>query len=210
MVALRGSTESVCVIGSFLISQWALGRDPSVRNNLVICLTYDFYVSLSPDLKDLRATGLACVAYYCFDLRDLAKKNCSGLLCSLLEKLSAHSSACYEILGLLHVLDSCCWHAKANETRLTQCLNNVVSFPGRSTTYIRVFVGALDEPNFSGIATTGRRCISCRGMDTWRLSDCYSNTAPTCARNDEGRTPASGKGHKAVVELLSGCAASNA
>ena len=38
---------------------------PSVRNNLVICLTYDFYVSLSPVLKDLRATGLACVAYYC-------------------------------------------------------------------------------------------------------------------------------------------------
>ena len=155
--------------------------------------------------------GLCCLLL--LDLRDLrvAKQNCSGLLCSLLEQLSAHSRGVLRDPRTLalHILDLCCWHAKANETRLTQCLNNVVSFPGRSTTYIRVFVSALDEPNFSGIPTTGRRCISCRGMDTWRLFDCYSNTAPTCARNDEGRTPASGKGHKAVVELLSGCAASN-
>ena len=80
---------------------------------MVICLTYYLYVFISPDVKDLRAAGLACATYYCFDLRDLPKQNCSGLLCLLLEQLCAHSSACYEILGLLHVLDSCCWQAKS-------------------------------------------------------------------------------------------------
>jgi hypothetical protein len=51
----------------------------------------------------MHAAGLATMAYYYFDFRDVKKQHRYGLLSSLLYQLSAESDSCYEILSQLYV-----------------------------------------------------------------------------------------------------------
>jgi hypothetical protein len=96
----------------------------------------------------MRVAGLATMAYYYFDFRDVKKQDRYGLLSSLVSQLSAESDSCYEVLSQLY-------SRNAGGTRrptsgaLTRCLKEMLSLPGRVRTYI--VIDALDEcPNISG------------------------------------------------------------
>ena len=96
----------------------------------------------------MHAAGLATMAYYYFDFRDVKKQDCDGLLSSLILQLSAESDSCYRILSQLYSENS---HGirKPSISALKKCLKDMLSLPGQGPIYI--IVDALDEcPNFPG------------------------------------------------------------
>ena len=54
------------------------------------------------DIKGIQAAGLATLAYYYFDFRDIKKQDCYGLLSSLISQLSAESDTCFSIVSRLY------------------------------------------------------------------------------------------------------------
>jgi len=54
------------------------------------------------DIEGMRSAGLATLAYYYFDFRDVKKQDCYGLLSSLLSQLSVESDSCYDLLLQLY------------------------------------------------------------------------------------------------------------
>jgi hypothetical protein len=96
----------------------------------------------------MRAAGLATMAYYYFDFRDVRKQDRYGLLSSLLSQLSAESDSCYEILSQLYV-DNAGGTRKPTRSALLKCLEDMLSLPGQGQIFL--VVDALDEcPNSSG------------------------------------------------------------
>ena len=100
------------------------------------------------DVESMRVAGLATIAYYYFDFRDVKKQDCYGLLSSLILQLSAESDSCYDILSRLYS-DNARGIRKPTISALRKCLTDMLSLPGQAPTYI--IVDALDEcPNSSG------------------------------------------------------------
>jgi hypothetical protein len=100
------------------------------------------------DVTDMHAAGLATMAYYYFDFRDVKKQDCYGLLSSLVSQLSAESGSCYNVLSKLY-LDNNRGMRKPDLGALKKCLADMLSLPGQGQIYI--IVDALDEcPNFPG------------------------------------------------------------
>src|SRR5712671_3226322 len=100
------------------------------------------------DVEGLRAEGLATMAYYYFDFRDVKKQDCYGLLSSLVFQLSAKSDSCYSVLSKLYS-DNGRGMRKPDVDALKKCLADMLSLPGQGTIYI--IVDALDEcPNSPG------------------------------------------------------------
>ena len=96
----------------------------------------------------MHAAGLATMAYYYFDFRDVKKQDCDGLLSSLILQLSAESDSCYKILSQLYS-DNSRGIRKPSISALKKCLKDMLSLPGQGPIYI--IVDALDEcPNFPG------------------------------------------------------------
>ena len=96
----------------------------------------------------MHATGLATMAYYYFDFRDVKKQDCYGLLSSLISQLSAESDSCYNILSQLYS-DHARGIRKPRIDALKKCMTDMLSLPGQGPTYI--LVDAVDEcPNLSG------------------------------------------------------------
>ena len=96
----------------------------------------------------MHAAGLATMAYYYFDFRDVKKQDRYGLLSSLLSHLSVESDYCYEVLSKLYV-DNAGGTQKPTRSALAKCLKDMLSLPGQGQIFI--IVDALDEcPNFSG------------------------------------------------------------
>jgi hypothetical protein len=94
------------------------------------------------------AAGLATMAYYYFDFRDLEKQKRHGLLSSLLSQLAAKSDSGFDLLSQLYSK-----HAGGTGTltanALTKCLKDMLRLPGQGPIYI--IVDALDEcPDVSG------------------------------------------------------------
>jgi hypothetical protein len=96
----------------------------------------------------MHAAGLATMAYYYFDFRDVKKQDCYGLLSSLVSQLSSESDSCYNILSQLY-------SDNMNGTRepyidsLKECLKDMLNLPGQGPIYI--IIDGLDEcPNLSG------------------------------------------------------------
>ena len=54
----------------------------------------------------MHAAGLATMAYYYFDFRDVKKQDCQGLLSSIVSQLSAESDSCANVLSKLYS-DNC-------------------------------------------------------------------------------------------------------
>jgi len=103
------------------------------------------------DVGRLHAAGLASMAYYYFDFRDVKKQDCYGLLSPLVLQLSADSDSCYNILSRLY-------SDNINGTRefgidvLKECMKGMLNLPGKCPIYI--IVDALDEcPDLSGTPT---------------------------------------------------------
>jgi hypothetical protein len=90
----------------------------------------------------LRAAGLATMAYYYFDFRDVKKQDRHGLLSSLLSQLSVQSDSCYEVLARLYS-DNASGSAKPNNIALIECIKDMLRFPGLGPVYI--IIDALDE-----------------------------------------------------------------
>jgi len=96
----------------------------------------------------MHAAGLATMAYYYFDFRDVKKQDCYGLLSSLVSQLSAESDSCYDILSKLYS-DYSRGMQKPDIDALKKCLVDMPSLPGQGQ--INIIVDALDEcPNFPG------------------------------------------------------------
>jgi hypothetical protein len=96
----------------------------------------------------MHAAGLATMAYYYFDFRDVRKQDCYGLVSSLISQLSAESDSCYNILSKLYSENSRGLQ-KPEVGALKKCLADMLSLPGQDPIYI--IVDALDEcPNFPG------------------------------------------------------------
>jgi hypothetical protein len=101
------------------------------------------------DVKDTHAAGLATMAYYYFDFRDVKKQDCYGLLSSLAFQLSAESNSCHNILSELYS-DNSRDMRQPDIDVLKKCLSDMLRLPGQGQIYI--IVDALDEcPNFPGM-----------------------------------------------------------
>jgi hypothetical protein len=87
------------------------------------------------------------MAYYYCDFQEGRKRDCDGLLSSLLSQLSAESDACYRVLAQLHSK-----HAsgaqKPTSSALTECVKEMLSLPGQGQVYI--LIDAIDECPTSG------------------------------------------------------------
>ena len=100
------------------------------------------------DIEGMLAAGLATMAYYYFDFRDVKKQDCYGLLSSIVFQLSAESDSCYSILSQLYSSYSR-GIRKPSISALRKCMTDMLSLPGQGPIYI--IVDALDEcPNLSG------------------------------------------------------------
>jgi hypothetical protein len=96
----------------------------------------------------MHAAGLAAVAYYYFDFRDVKKQDCYGLLSSLVSQLSTESDSCYNILSQLYS-DHINGKREPDIDSLKECMKDMLNLPGQGPIYI--IVDALDEcPNFPG------------------------------------------------------------
>ena len=96
----------------------------------------------------MHAAGLATIAYYYFDFRDVKKQDCYGLLSSLISQLSAESDSCFNILSRLSS-DHTRGTRKPDIDALKSCLTDMLGLPGQAP--IHIIVDGLDEcPNFSG------------------------------------------------------------
>ena len=94
------------------------------------------------------AAGLATMAFYYFDFRDVKKQDRDGLLSSLLSQFSAESDACYGVLSQLYS-NYVGGTRKPTGSALKKCLKDMLSLPGRGPIYI--VLDALDEcPDISG------------------------------------------------------------
>jgi hypothetical protein len=100
------------------------------------------------DIERMHAAGLATIAYYYFDFRDVKKQGCYGLVSSLISQLSAESDSCYNILSGLYSNNSR-GIRKPDIDALKDCMTDMLRLPGQGPIYI--VVDALDEcPNFPG------------------------------------------------------------
>jgi hypothetical protein len=96
----------------------------------------------------MHTAGLATMAYYYFDFRDVKKQDCYGLLSSLILQLSAESDSCFNILSQLYS-DHGRGIRKPDIDALKKCIADMLSLPGQAPTYI--IVDAVDEcPNLLG------------------------------------------------------------
>ena len=96
----------------------------------------------------MRTAGLATMAYYYFDFRDVKKQDRYGFLSSLVSQLSAELDSCYQVLSQFFSN-----HAggtrKPTTSALTKCVRDMLSLPGQGPIYITV--DGVDEcPNFPG------------------------------------------------------------
>ena len=100
------------------------------------------------DVEGMRAAGLATMAYYYFDFRDVKKQDCYGLLSSLISQLSAESDSCFQILSSLY-LNHGRGVRQPDIDALKKCITDMLSLPGQAPIYM--IVDAIDEcPNSMG------------------------------------------------------------
>ncbi|KAF8258103.1 hypothetical protein EI94DRAFT_1193553 [Lactarius quietus] len=119
---------------------WVHGKPGSGKS--ILCS------SVIEEAKTLQKAGLGIVAYYYFDFRDTAKQDARGLLSSLVSQLSANSNVFYDILSHLYSGHDA-GSKLPDDHALTQCLKDMLRFPGQPPIYI--IVDALDEcPDSSG------------------------------------------------------------
>jgi hypothetical protein len=110
--------------------------------------TVPFRSAIVQDIGGMHTAGLATMAYYYFDFRDVKKQDCCGLLSSLISQLAAESDSCFSILSQLYS-EHGRGIRKPDIDALKNCMTDMLSLPGQAPIYI--IVDALDEcPNLSG------------------------------------------------------------
>ena len=100
------------------------------------------------NVESMHAAGLATMAYYYFDFRDVKKQDCYGLLSSLISQLASESNSFFDILSKLYS-DHGRGLRKPNIGAIKKCMTDMLGLPGQAPIYI--IVDAVDEcPNLSG------------------------------------------------------------
>ena len=105
----------------------------------------------------MHAAGLATLAYYYFDFRDVKKQDLYGLLSSLILQLSFKSDSRFKILSQLYS-DHSRGERKPDIYALKKCMTDMLSLPGQTPIYI--IVDALDEcPNLPGMPSARKEVL---------------------------------------------------
>jgi hypothetical protein len=117
-----------------------------------VVLFNKFILSISSaiiqDVEGLRAAGLAILAYYYFDFRDVKKQDRYGLLSSLISQLSIRSDSCYEVLSQFYS-ENASVTGRPDSGALSKCIRDMLSLSGQGPVYI--VIDGLDEcPDTSG------------------------------------------------------------
>jgi hypothetical protein len=101
------------------------------------------------DIAMLYNAGLASMAYFYFDFRDVDKRSRHNLLSSLLVQLSARSDPFCDILSRLYKAHDNGTH-QPSDSALVHCLKEMLNLPDQAPVYL--ILDALDEcPNTSGV-----------------------------------------------------------
>ena len=114
-------------------------------------LTLYISSTIIEDVLKVRETGLAILAYYYFDFRDVTKQDVRSLLSCLIVQLFNQSDDSFAILFELYFAHDR-GSRQPSEDALMQCLKDILTLPGQREIYL--VVDALDEcPNSSGFPT---------------------------------------------------------
>jgi len=106
----------------------------------------------------MQKSGLASLAIFYFDFREDRKKHVSGLLSSVLLQLWGHSDSSYDVLSAFYSTHSNGTQSPSDD-ELTQCLMDLLKFPGPRPVYL--VVDALDEcPSTSSLSSPRERLLS--------------------------------------------------
>jgi hypothetical protein len=104
--------------------------------------------SVIQDIMAICEAGLAIMAYFYFDFRDLNKQSCHDLLLSLISQLSTRSNLCCDILHRVYEAHEKGTRQPSDDT-LKECLKDMLRLPGQGPIFI--IMDALDEcPDSSG------------------------------------------------------------
>jgi hypothetical protein len=139
------------------------GEDhPLVRHHSAFCTFYELNFphssSVVQDIAALSEAGLASMAYFYFDFRDLEKQHIRNLLPSLLIQLSAQSDPCRDILSRLYLAHDN-GEKKPRVGVMTQSLVEMLTIPDQRPIYL--ILDALDEcPNSSGIPSPREQVLT--------------------------------------------------
>jgi hypothetical protein len=109
------------------------------------------------DIAILHNAGVASMAYFYFDFRDVRKQSRGDLLRSFLIQLSDSSDPFCDILSRLYD-EYGRGTRQPSDGVLTRCLKEMLSLPNQCPVYL--IVDALDEcPNTSGIPSTREQVL---------------------------------------------------
>ncbi|KAN0132161.1 hypothetical protein V8E53_009927 [Lactarius tabidus] len=128
---------------------WVHGKAGSGKS--ILCSAIINHVTM------LCRAGLASMAYFYFDFRDVDKKSRRHLLSSLLVQLSTCSDAFCDILSCLYETnDSGARHP--GDTELTKCLKEMLTLPDQGLVYL--IMDALDEcPDTPGVPSAREKVL---------------------------------------------------
>ena len=96
------------------------------------------------DIENLRRCGLASLAIFFHDFRDIEKQDLCGLLSSVLVQLCGQSDSYHDILSLFYSTH-CDGHdaQSPGNDDLLRCLKNLLQLPGQAPVYL--IIDALNE-----------------------------------------------------------------
>jgi len=110
------------------------------------------------DIKKMRKSRSALVAYYYFDFKDAAKRDIRGLLTSVLLQLCDSSDDCWDVLSQFYTE---CGNGSEHpsDAALRQCLNVMLDHPRQVPVFI--IIDALDEcPNNTGTPSAREKVLN--------------------------------------------------
>ena len=96
------------------------------------------------DIRALQKSALVSLAFFYCDFRDDQKRDCRGLLSSLLVQLGKQSDAySVKLSGFYEAHASGSGSEYASENELLVCLKDMLKHPGQAT--VHIIIDALDE-----------------------------------------------------------------
>jgi hypothetical protein len=148
------------LILSYMVS-WIREKCPLVgviTRFILLCALTSTSSSVIQDIQDMCQTGLATLAFFYFDFRDIGKQDARSLLSSLVIQLCRESDKYSEIL-FSRYSEHGNGTRQPSEEVLMECLKDMLKVPKQGELYI--VVDALDEcPIFPGYPTPREQVLA--------------------------------------------------